>query len=452
MNKEAVSEMSTRNLLCIYMVAMAAVGGESQPESRNLRFAEVLQKATARARTEDARMEMANGNIKLLEALGKWRVELRPSMGIFAFSNPMLLATNLGSSLLLNRRTAPTANTLQAARFDALAAEVQAESLRVRTRIEAAHHYFDLLAKQQMADRAAELLVSRRKGRKQVDAMMRNARISALEKLTFEQDLLDLESQWLDAETARKGAAIRLSQLIGLENPAEGIRVEDVSIAEGTEALPLRNVSGQFFQKALMNRAEIKLLQNKIAALSRQGSGEKKVKLDTGGMGFARVSNSPGLVSEGAKGTLLGGNTGRGDLGLTISLRDTGEKRAQEQLHAARIKVLEMELRKLEDSIRAEVATLENEVSGSSERLALASRRLELARQADLVVQARVEGGLADPSARAYSEQRVLAAHWMEARATNERKASLFTLLTMSGLDPQSPGTASSEIAIGGQD
>ena len=141
------------------MAGIALGAEERHIATAKLRFAEVLQKATARARTEDARIEMANGNLKLLEALGKWRIELRPSLGLFAFSNPMLLATNLGSSLLLNRRTAPTAHALQGARFDALAAEVQAESLRVRTRIEAAHCYFDLLAKQQMAERAAELLM-----------------------------------------------------------------------------------------------------------------------------------------------------------------------------------------------------------------------------------------------------------------------------------------------------
>jgi outer membrane protein TolC len=445
--------MSPRSLLCFCMAGIALGAEERRMPTAKLRFAEVLQKATARARTEDARIEMANGNLKLLEALGKWRVELRPSLGLFAFSNPMLLATNLGSSLLLNRRTAPTANALQGARFDALAAEVQAESLRVRTRIEAAHCYFDLLAKQQMAERAAELLDARRQGRKQVDAMIRSARISAVEKLTFEQDLLDLESQWLDAETARKAAAIRLSQLIGSEDSASSIHVEDVSLLEGNEDAQLRKVGGQFFQKALMNRGEIRLLQNKIAALNRQGSRDKKIKVETGGIGYARLANSPGVVSEGAKGVLLGGNTGRSDIGLSISLRDTGEKKAQEQIHAARIRVLELELRSLEDAIRGEVAALENEVGASSERLALASRRLELAMQADRVAQARVEGGLADPSARAYSEQRVLAAHWMEARATNERKATLFTLLTMSGLDPQTPaGAIAAETAVGEQD
>ncbi len=445
--------MFTRSLTWFCTAAITLSAAERQSVAHSMRFSEVLEKAAARARTEDARMEMANGNIKLLEALGKWRVELRPSLGLFAFSNPMLLATNLGSGLLLNRRTAPTANALQGARFDALAAEVQAETLRVRTRIEAAHCYFDLLAKQQMSEQAAELLDARRKGRKQVESMIRAARISAVEKLSFEQDLVDLESQWLDAETARKGASIRLSQLIGVENPAEGIRVVNVSMPDESESLQLRPVTGRFFQKALVNRVEIRLLQDKIEVLRRQKVGDKKVKVETSGLGFARVSNSPGLVSEGAKGTLLGGNTGRGDLGLNISLRDTGEKKAQEQLHAARMRVLELELRNLEDTIRGEVAALENEVGASGERLALASRRLQLARQAQQVMEARVEGGLAEPSARAYSEQRVLAAHWMEARAVNDRKANVFTLLTIAGLDPESPAaqqTAGS--AVGEQD
>ena len=244
---------------------------------------------------------------------------------------------------------------------------------------------------------------------------------------------------------------VAFDHLIGLENPAEGLHVEEVSMPDGNENRQLRPVAGQFFQKALVNRVEVRLLQEKIAALSRQRVGEKKVRIETGGVGFARVSNSPGLVSEGARGTLLGGNTGRSDFGLSISLRDTGEKKAQEQLHAARIRVLELELRNLEDTIRGEVAALENEVGASGERLKLASRRLDLARLAHQVMEARVEGGLAEPSARAYSEQRMLAAHWIEVRAANERKASVFTLLTISGLDPESPA-ARNTTAVGEQD
>lgn len=75
------------------------------PPTRPLSLAEALQAAVARATAENSRSEVAASQLRVLEAANKWKVELRPSLGIFSFSNPALFAATLGSSLLMGSGT-----------------------------------------------------------------------------------------------------------------------------------------------------------------------------------------------------------------------------------------------------------------------------------------------------------------------------------------------------------
>jgi outer membrane protein TolC len=105
----------------------------------------------------------------------------------------------------------------------------------------------------------------------------------------------------------------------------------------------------------------------------------------------------------------------------------------------ARIRLLETEMRNVEESITSEVITLETEAAAALERVRLANRKLDLARKAQQAVEARYQAGLTDAAAVANAESAVLAAQWTQARTVNARKASLFMLYAVSGVDGGAP-------------
>ena len=51
-------------------------------------------------------LQLARSQAQYLETQNKTRVELRPSLGLLSFSNPLLLAANLGSGLMIGKRGA----------------------------------------------------------------------------------------------------------------------------------------------------------------------------------------------------------------------------------------------------------------------------------------------------------------------------------------------------------
>ncbi len=424
----------SRALTGLLLLALSSIAAaQSGNATTALRFEEVLHRAVLRASAEDARLVVTKYNLKLLEALGRTRIELRPSLGLLAFSNPVLLATNIGSSLLFNRRTAPSAAVLQSARFDVLASELQAHATRIQAQTGAARAYFELLEKQQAADRAQAALGTLRRRSGEIERLLRATRITAYDQVSFEQQLVDLEWQSMEAQAQRKSAAGRLALLIGLDGEPAQIRVEDENLFSGAWQQPAPPLQ-VLLASAAQNRSELQLVRTKLASLQREAPGQRVIQFDSLNAGYSYVSNTTGIASS-AGGFLLGGNSGHGELALRVPLRDTGEKAAQNALLAARIRLLETEIRNIEDSIRAEVMTLESETSADLERVRLAARRVELAQKAYDVIGARSEAGLAQPAAVAQAAQAVLAAQSSHSRAINERKASLFTLNMFAGLD-----------------
>ena len=62
------------------------------------RLREVLKLAADRVDDQDPSVQNARLELQMLEALRAWtRVEFRPQLNIFAFSNPLFLAANLAS-------------------------------------------------------------------------------------------------------------------------------------------------------------------------------------------------------------------------------------------------------------------------------------------------------------------------------------------------------------------
>lgn len=395
---------------------------------------QVLERAVSRASTDEVRQEVAQGQVKLLEALGKTRIELRPTLGLFAFSNPVLLATNIGTGLLFNRRTAPPASALEAAHFDVLAAEVRAEAARVQARTEASRLYFDLLEKQEMASKSRRLLAQRKERSGNIAGLLQASRITRAEKLSYDQDLLDLEWRWLDAETQRKHVAAELALVMGEPERAGTLRVMGVpELRSGMDPVSLS--ADGLVRLALSRRKEVSLLREKIERLEVGVKAGRPVRIEMGTAGFSRVSNSPGLASDAARGILLGGNTGRGEITLNIPLRHTGEKEAEEVLRKTRVRLLEREIERIEEGIRYQVVQLRNVVETSSERIRLAAARLDNARRMQETVEARLTQGLVQAVAVSHAEQSVLEAEWGMAQAQTVRNQMVYHLLAICGMD-----------------
>lgn len=422
--------MQSRSIIVVAALLSVGLAGE---QHQPLRLEQVISAALATAKMGEARLELAKSNLRYLEALNKTRIELRPTLGIFAFSSPALLATNLGSGLLFNRRTAPGPAAMDNARFDALAAELSSESAKVRVQLDATRAFFDLLGKQKIAALAAQALSHRRTRRGEIDQFLEASRITTVDQLAWEQELIDSESAWLNAECDRKSSATRLGVLIGQTSEAAGLVVAepDFSQVDGGNTIPDLE---RLVTLAVQRRSESKLMNDKLIALRDTGKAPRKVSIDTLNTGYGYISNKAGISNALTSG-VLGGNTGRGELTLNIPLRDNGEKPAHDAVTAARTKLLELEMSALEESMRVELADLRDAAAASIERVRLASKRLELARRAAQVIQARVENGLAALPANWSADQAVLIAESAYMEAEYERRFRLYALTVVCGLD-----------------
>ncbi|MBI4876677.1 MAG: TolC family protein [Acidobacteria bacterium] len=417
------------------LVAAVAAGGIARA-AEPVRLEEVLRIAVARAKADDARLRVAQGNLHLLESLNKTRIEFSPSLGLFAFSNPLLLAANIGGGLLFNRRTAPSPVTIQSARLDVVEAELASAALRVRTEIEAARLYFALLEKQQVAARTRDLRQAQLPRLIQADTLLETGRITAVDRLACEQEALDLEWHAVETEAQRKLAAVQLAVLMGMPERAGNLAVEDEEVMNVSGDRPLPPVE-QLLRSALAFRTESRLMRERIESLARQLAPPGRVQLGSFSASSVHAADTLGGLANTATGTLLRGNAARTEFNFRISLRDTGEKAAAQELIAARVRMLEFAAAEMEDGIRAEILLVESSLTAGAEKLRIASRRLELARQAQQLVAARVQYGLADVSARQLVERSLLEAETGYAQAACERKANLFALLALCGLRDQ---------------
>ena len=427
--------MKTTILIVVSLSSIAAFAA-APPTIAPITLKEALRTAVAKAKMDDARSEVAASQLRLLEANNKWKVELRPSLGMFSFSNPALLAANVGAGLLMGKRNAPSPMTLANARFDVLAAELASERLRVKTEIETARAFFDLFEKQQIALQVSQAVAARQKKLGTVEKLLNASRLTIVDKVGYEQDLLELRSQQIEAEMQRKVAAVQLGALMGRLDMAEALEVEDMPIVKTSLGQSLPPVAAML-ESALVYRRESQLLREKIEALRHQAGMEKSVKLDSVSTGYSYLANGAAGLANSARSGLLGGNTGQGALNLSIPLRNTGEKQAEREVLTARIRALELETRTMEENLRVELLTMRSIVQASIERLNLAGRKVELARMKTDMVNVRAENGLGGFAAANNAEEAALQAQAVFVQAVSARKTSLFTLMVICGVQDQ---------------
>lgn len=419
------------------LAAPAAPAAGPGDTLRPLRLHEVMDAAGRHASTEEARLQLLRSQAKFLETQNKTRVELRPSLGLLSFTNPLLLAANLGSSLTIGKRGAPTPAALQSAWFDVLTAELTAERARTEAQAAAARAFYSVLEKQEAAAQGQSLLAARRTHTAGIDKLVKAAKITVIDKLAADAQLLDVESEAYEAEAARGAAAMELAMLIGRPESGVSLCVEDEPGA--LPSVPVIPASTEtLFERALLHRGDVQVLRERIESLRTRGHG-RFPKPQSIQASYGYVAGVPGGVSRSADNFLLGGNTARIDLGFGIALRDIGEKAAMEELMDARARLLESEMGAMERQVRAEVFKARAAIEASEHRLASARRKLELVSQAEAMIAARVDGGLADANTQMASRQALHQAQSELTRAQCQRKAGLLALIVMCGIEGESP-------------
>ena len=132
--------MHTRRLL-IRTTALLPLAGMLAFGSDPLRLRQVLDAAIAKADRETSNQSVTQAQLELLRSLDRVKVDLRPQAGIFSFSQPSLIATSFGASVVVSHRTAPGQSAIQSAELDVMAvgdraqARETADRDRIRARI-----------------------------------------------------------------------------------------------------------------------------------------------------------------------------------------------------------------------------------------------------------------------------------------------------------------------------
>ena len=168
------------------------------------RLREVLKLAVDRVDDEDRSVQSARLELQMLEALSRTRVEFRPQLNIFAFSNPLFLAANLASGFSVNHRTAPSPVNMELARFAVVEAEVAHARKRIDAQIDTTHQFLALAESQDVAGRACSGLGLRNRDGQKVKALLSLKRITRLDAIRFEQEVTTLEGDCLEANAQAK--------------------------------------------------------------------------------------------------------------------------------------------------------------------------------------------------------------------------------------------------------
>jgi outer membrane protein TolC len=408
------------------MMAALGVGvGCAQP----LTLEQVVSRAVNRANErETARVSAAIANERYLENQSKFHFELRPRIGVMAFSHPALLASSLGFGMLLGQNH-PSPWARQNARLDTIAAKIGAARATMLAEREGLRRYFVLLQKQRATDETRDLLEQRRARLRSVDEKAKAASATAIDLAFLENGVITLETQLEDAETQRGIAASALEELLGVRE-GEELRVADVELPEAEE-IPSMTV---LYSAAMRKSDSRAALREKLEAERGRVFRERAISVTAPSTSYAHTGNGSG-VGTGQNGLLLGGNTGSLDLGLRISPGAGSENAALSTAVSGRIKALEFELADLDDSVRSDLDALRLLVASSRRKAEKAARRLELAERLRRLISLREQSGLESSQAVINAEADVSQANAELHEAQSERNAAWTHLLAACGLN-----------------
>lgn len=393
---------------------------------------QVLEAAGARAEIVETSLAAAQAQVRLLETQNRTRFELRPQLGLFSFSQPALLASTLGSWLTLRRPSSETAFALQVARLDLLSAELAQARSKLRSELEAARRFFQALERQQAAEEACAAVGELMQRRPALEKLLTVARLTAVDKNRFEQELAERELGCQQARTAHRLAVQELAATVGLSLEHAEVLLEEPELAElSLDFEPA--ATEKLAAMAIASRGELGIVRERINAASRKTGTPSRLLPASFSFRYA-------LVSEAASGTLapgsylLGGHTLYSEAAWDIPARGGNESEAWRQALAARVRNLEIQWDELEREVRNEIERLRILALDARERLRIAGRQAELASKGRKLVETRAQHGLAQAGALREAEREESRARAAERRARQEMRAHVLTIAALCGI------------------
>jgi outer membrane protein TolC len=434
--------MNTSFRLLAYACSLFVIDVQAQ----TLTLDQVVRRARDRARQEEGlKVAQAIASEQYLEALSKFRVELRPRIGILAFSNPALLATNIGAGMLFSR-TPVSKWSIHQARLDRLESEIAALQAIGRAERDAIRVYFQRLAGQRQVKNLMEELEQKRMARDQVRRNTRAGRATSLELASWETRLLALEAQLEQAEHDNASAGLDLRRTIGMEDDGAELQVAELEVSDYTGPVPttasLQKIA--FVQPAGKNSLRSRLEAEKKALVGTKGVSGSAFSINYGNI-RDRGGNRAGL---GPGGFLLGGNSGSVDLGISFSLRQTGENAAINAAMRARVGTLELRLDHTESEDRWEVESLRLLAISSRKKFELAQRKLRVAEESIRLVTMREKARLATTEMVIAADMELRGARVELERASFEKNSRWLQLLAAARLDATTADSHRQVIAL----
>jgi hypothetical protein len=433
--------MPTIWISLLTVICSSCAFADSNSPSWQLR--DILRLTAQKIDQDDSSVKNARLELEMLEALNKTRVELRPQLSLLSFSNPLLLAASLGGSLSINRRTAPTPANMELARLGVVEAEIQHASRRINAQIDVIHQFFILAQAQGLATQSCETWQQEKAGRERVERLVALNRMTKLDVIQFDQEMIDLESDCAEAGSQARSAALTLGKLAGITiatGNAE-LAVADLRTVAIPSALPPVD---SLLKRLFETREELKDLPEHIAQLASPHRAAK-LQFDSFSVGYGYLKNVVGetpLTNQ----YLLGGNITHLDGGFYLPLRNTGADAATRSFLQARFEGLQHDLEAVKFTLRNEVEMDAERTSIASARLKIARERAALASEVQTVVAVRKSQGLQSESDEIKTKRASALAFAALMRVELEWKRQFFTIMAL--CEPENiPGIKADQIA-----
>jgi len=391
-----------------------------------------LQQALAlaqRSSPERLNIATAHARVRLLESLTKRRFELRPQLGFLTLTQPLITAASIGSGLFVNNGWSPSRANLLDARADLLAAELAYRRTRIYKQLQASRAFSELLQAQQSKEEICAQWQSEDRRQNDVDKLLARGRLTLVDQVRYAQEILDRQSECIDAERRRKLASVGLAALIRTSGDLTAVPPSRELAANRQVVYVPEPDDSTLFHSA--EPARIRLEIENMRRLPIKG-GLRLPDFSFFQSNFKETSGDPMGIT---KNYLSGGNFLHPTISWKVSLRDTGEHAAEAGMLKAKLDKLEADLDDLEQFVRGELGILQVLEQSASERISVAEKKVELASRSKGIIELRFQKGLAHITDVIVAEQQERRVRSNLARLRYEHDAGRFTLLVLTGND-----------------
>lgn len=405
------------------------LGGRTALSGGSLNFRQALEAAVAWADASETAQLAGQAQLQLLEAMNRTRLELRPQLGLFSFSQPALLASSLGSWLTVRRPAAETTFALQAARLDLLAAELEGARVKLRTEAQVARRFAEALQWQRLATEICAGVEELNRRRPGIEKLVAVSRLTLVDRNSFDLELAERQLACSEAKAQQSLALKELAALAGLEPGAGDVRLEEPTLPDLGQDFEIAPAA-RLVQAALQWHSELGGLRERITEAARKVGEPSRLAPESLSAGYAWVSEAAGTMAPGSY--LLGGHTLHGQIAWSFSPR-ASERDAWRQVLAAKLRGLEVRWQGMQKELRDEIERCRLLTLGARERFRITARQRELAFECRKLVETRLSYGIGDANALRDAERELARAHTAFIRAREQLRSQLFTLMALCG-------------------